>query len=198
MSYNIVTVSRQFGSGGRSIAKAVAERLGYEYYDNELVCQIAKESGFSEDFIREAGEYAGYKSSLLFSLATGSMSSGNGMSTTDSLYVFQHNFIKELGKKGKCVIVGRCADYILKDRDDCFNVFIHASMDFRADRIVRLYGEREDSPEKRLADKDKKRMNYYKHYTYRRWGDAPNYHLCLDSGAIGIDKCVDIITDLTK
>ena len=71
-------------------------------------------------------------------------------------------------------------------------------MDFRADRIVRLYGEREDSPEKRLADKDKKRMNYYKHYTYRRWGDAPNYHLCLDSGAIGIDKCVDIITDLTK
>ena len=198
MSYNIITVSRQFGSGGRSIAKAVAERLGFDYYDNELVCEIAKESGFSEDFIREAGEYAGYKSSLLFSLATGGMSGANGMSTTDSLYVFQHNLIKKLAEKGKCVIVGRCADYILKDRKDCFNVFIHADMQFRADRIVRLYGERDDSPEKRLTDKDKKRMSYYQHYTYRRWGDADNYHLCLNSGVIGIDKCVDIITDLTK
>lgn len=198
MSYSIVTISRQFGSGGRSIGKQVAQSLGFDYYDNELVGEIAKKSGFDENFIREAGEYAGYRSSLLFSMATTGMAAGSFMSTTDSLYVFQHNLIKELGEKGKCVIVGRCADYILKDRTDCFNVFIHADMDFRAERIVNLYGESADSPEKRLIDKDKKRMNYYKHYTDRQWGYGDNYHLCMNSGKIGIEKCAEIIVDLVK
>lgn len=198
MGYNVVTISRQFGSGGRSIAQKVAEMLGYDYYDNELVNAIAKESGFDEKFIREAGEYAGYSNSLLFSMATAGMAAGNYMSTTDSLYIFQHKLIRELAEKGKCVIVGRCADYILKDRDDCFNVFIHADINFRADRIVSLYGEREDLPEKRLKDKDKKRMSYYSHYTDRQWGKAENYHICLDSSKIGIDKCAEVIVGLVK
>ncbi len=198
MGYNIITISRQFGSGGRTIAKQVANSLGYAYYDNELVSEIAKKSGFDESFIREAGEYAGYRSSLLFSMATTGIAAGNYMSATDSLYIFQHNLIRELADKGKCVIVGRCADYILKDRTDCFNVFIHADMDFRTQRIVNNYGEKPDSPEKRLADKDKKRMSYYRHYTDRQWGIAENYHICLNSGKIGLEKCAEIITELAK
>ena len=100
--------------------------------------------------------------------------------------------------KKVCVIVGRCADYILRDRDDCFNVFICSDLDKKVERIVRLYGETDEKPEKRLADKDKKRRANYKYYTDQVWGLAQNYHLCLNSGEIGIDKCTELIVDLVK
>jgi cytidylate kinase len=103
----------------------------------------------------------------------------------------------ELAEKETCVIVGRCADYILKEMNNCLNVFIHSSMTARAERIVRLYGESERIPEKRLEEKDKKRKLYYKHFTGREWGMSQNYHLSLNSDAIGFEKCVDIIVDLT-
>jgi cytidylate kinase len=122
----------------------------------------------------------------------------NGMSTADFLWSIQCNVIMQLAEKGPCVIVGRNADYILKDRNDCLDVFIHADMNFRADRIVRLYGESEKSPEARLIEKDKRRMVNYQHYTGRTWGQATNYDLCLNSGMLGIDKCVDMIVDIVK
>ena len=120
------------------------------------------------------------------------------MSTADFLWSIQCRVIQQLAEDGPCVIVGRNADYILKDRTDCLNVFIHADLDTRADRIVRLYGESEKSPEARLQEKDKRRKINYQHYTGRTWGHANNYHLCLDSGTLGIDQCIELIVGLAR
>ena len=106
------------------------------------------------------------------------------------------NVIRDLAAKGPCVIVGRCADFILKDRPDTLHIFIHSDMEHRAERIVRLYGETKQTPQKRLQEKDSKRKVYYKHYTNCNWGEAENYDLCLDSGTLGVDKCADIICDV--
>ena len=119
-----------------------------------------------------------------------------GPTNEDILWEHQYKVITELAQKGPCVIVGRCADYILQDKADCLKVFIHADMDFRARRIVEVYGEREQSPEERLRDKDKRRAAYHRFYTDMKWGYAQNYHLTLNSGVLGIDQCVNIITSL--
>lgn len=196
---NIITVSREFGSGGRSIAKETAARLGYEYYDNELVKLIAKESGLAEDYILENGEYACSTNSFLFNWAINAETSRAGaLPISDQLYMAQRKVILSLAEKGNCVILGRCADFILKDRDDCLNVFIRAPQDYKADRIVRLYGETDEHPEKRLKDKDDRRRAYYKHYTGENWGDPRSYHICLNSGLLGPDLCVDLIVMAAK
>ena len=116
----------------------------------------------------------------------------------DQLWVIQQNIILELAEKEDCVIVGRCADYILSERENCLKVFIHASMEKRAERIVQKYGEWEQSPEQRLKDKDKRRATYYRFYTDMKWGQAQNYHIALDSGALGIEKCVELLAELYK
>ncbi len=194
----IITVSREFGSGGRSIGKLVAQRLGYEFYDSALVNEVAKRCGFSPRFIEENGEYASARSSLLFSLATASQPTLDSVSMFDKLYIEQCKFIEELAQKGSCVIVGRCADYILRDRKDCLHVFIHADMESRARRIVERYGEKDKSPEKRLIEKDQKRKVYYKNYTGRSWGQAQNYDLCLDSGTLGVELCSELIVQAAQ
>lgn len=119
-----------------------------------------------------------------------------GMTNQDKLWTIQSRVITELAEKASCVIVGRCADYILRDKADCLNVFIHASLEKRAERIVTEYGEREETPEQRLKEKDKRRAAYHRFYTDMKWGHAQNYHICLDSGKLGLDKCVDIISRL--
>ena len=194
MKKNIITISRQFGSGGRTVGRQLAERLNIPFYDRELAKQVAEETGFDTKFIEENGEFSPSKSIFSFAVSQGVPCMQNGLSVSDFIFCMQRQVILKLAEK-PCVIVGRGADYILRDRDDVFDVFIHASMENRADRIVRLYGESEKKPEQRLADKDKKRKIYYKHYTDREWGDAKNYDMCLDSGRIGIDKCVDLIID---
>lgn len=194
MKKNIITISRQFGSGGRTVGRQLAERLNIPFYDRELVKQVAEETGFDTKFIEENGEFSPSKSIFSFAVSQGVPCMQNGLSVSDFIFCMQRQVILKLAEK-PFVIVGRGADYILRDRDDVFDVFIHASMENRADRIVRLYGESEKKPEQRLADKDKKRKIYYKHYTDREWGDAKNYDMCLDSGRIGIDKCVDLIID---
>lgn len=197
MSKNIITISRQFGSGGRTVGRMLAERLGIPFYDKELVKQVADETGFDVDFIEESGEFSPSKSIFSFAMSQGIPVVQNGLSMSDFIFCVQRQVILKLAEQ-PCVIVGRGADYILRDRDDCFNVFIHADMQSRAERIVRLYGESEKKPEQRLADKDKKRKIYYKHYTDHEWGDAKNYDMCLNSGKIGIEKCVELILDAIK
>ena len=191
MEKRIITISREFGSGGRTIGKLVADHLGIQCYDAELIQKLAVESGFDENYIKEAGEYApgGFLSSALIDRSFGPT---NG----DYLWKLQYQIIRDLAEKEPCVIVGRCADYILRDRTDCLKTFIHADMKFRADRIVRVYGEREESPETRLKEKDKRRAAYYRFYTDMKWGNAANYHIALDSGVIGIEKCAEIIESL--
>lgn len=190
MKNRVITISREFGSGGRTIGKKVAEQLGIPCYDSELIQKIAEESGFDAKFVQEAGEYApgGFLSNL--------SSRTFGPTNEDYLWKIQYQIISRLAGQGPCVIVGRCADYILRDKADCLRVFIHAEAQFRARRIVQEYGERAESPEQRLRDKDKRRAAYHRFYTNMKWGHAQNYDLTLNSGTLGIDKCVEIIRDL--
>ena len=194
MKRTIITISRQFGSGGRTVGHLIAEKLGIPFYDKELVEQIAVDSGFAPKFVEEHGEHAPGKSILSYAFASGGMS--GGLSTADFLWSIQCNAILQLAEKGPCVIVGRNADYILKDRKDVLHIFIHADMDFRADRIVRLYGESEKSPVARLQEKDKRRSVNYQHYTGRKWGDAENYDLCLNTATIGVEEAADIVVSI--
>lgn len=195
---SIITISREFGSGGHSIGEAVAKKLGYRFFDRELVNQVAERSGFSPEFIEENGEYASAKNSLLFALATANQYALNGLSMPDKLYIEQTKIIEEIACDGNCVIVGRCADYILREYQDCLHVFIHADMESRAKRIVERFGKQERSAEKRLTEKDQKRKVYYKNYTGRNWGQAQNYDLCLNSGTLGVDACVELIIAACK
>lgn len=188
MKQGIVTISREFGSGGRTIGKAVARKLGIPCYDAELITEMAKQSGFAEDYVREAGEYA--PGGLLNSMFT---SRAGGPTNEDILWQIQCNMVAQLAKKGPCVIVGRCGDYILRDRPDVLKVFVHADMAFRAKRIVEVYGQREESPEQRLKEKDKRRSTYYRFYTGRKWGQLDTYDLMLNSGVLGIEKCTELI-----
>ena len=199
MEKRIITISREFGSGGRTIGHKVAEKLGIPFYDKELVDQVALESGFAPKFVEEHGEHAPGRGLFSYAFAPqGVPGVMNGMSTADFLWNIQCSVILQLAEKGPCVIVGRNADYILKDRDDVLHAYIHADTAFRADRIVRLYGESEKSPETRLREKDKRRHVNYQHYTGRVWGTAQNYDICLNSGTVGIDACVDIIVNLVN
>ena len=195
----IITISREFGSGGRTIARRVAEELGIPFYDKEIVDQISLESGFAPHFIEENGEHAPGKTRFSYAFAPqGVPGIMNGLSTADFLWNIQCGVILQLAEKGPCVIVGRNADYILKDRDDVLDVYIHADPEFKAERIVRLYGESEKAPAQRLAEKDKRRRINYEHYTGRTWGAAQNYEMCLCSSMLGIEQCVKIIVEAVK
>ena len=197
MEKKIITISREFGSGGRTVGHLVAEKLGIPFYDKELVDQVALESGFAPKFVEEHGEHAPGRSLFSYAFAPqGVPGIMNGMSTADFLWNIQCSVILQLADKGPCVIVGRNADYILKDREDVLHAYIHADKAFRADRIVRLYGESEKSPEARLSEKDKRRHVNYQHYTGRVWGTAQNYDICLNSGTVGVEECAQIIVDL--
>lgn len=191
MKNRIITISHEFGSGGRTIGKMVAEKLGIPCYDAEIIQKMADETGFAPDYVKEAGEYS--PGSFLSAAFSNRMF---GPTNEDILWQHQYRVITELAEKGPCIIVGRCADYILEDKADCLKVFIHADLEFRAKRIVEVYGERAESPEERIKDKDKRRAAYHRFYTNMKWGYAQNYDLTLNSGVLGIDNCVDIITKL--
>ena len=191
MKNRVITISREFGSGGRTIGKKTAQKLGIPCYDNELIEQIAAQSGFAPDYIQHTGEEAPGGV-----LAAALSHRGTGPNNADYLWELQYKIIVDLAEKGPCVIVGRCADYILRDRADLLRAFIHADLEFRAKRIVEEYGERDDSPEQRLRDKDKRRAAYHRFYTDMKWGHAQNYDITLNSGTLGIDRCVAILTSL--
>ena len=188
----IITISREFGSGGRTIGKKVAAKLGIPCYDKNLIEKIAAETGYAKDFIEDESEYAPNSNSFAYMfIGRGS----DGLANVDKIWIAQTKVIKELAEKEACVIVGRCADYVLRERKDCLNVFVYADKKVRAERIVKQYGESSVEPEKKLADKDKKRKLNYKYFTEREWGKRQNYHLSIDSGFLGIEKSVALIVD---
>lgn len=196
----IITISREFASGGREIGKKVAEELGYKYYDKELLQLIAQKEGYDVNFLEEMGEYK--TDSLIYNLSTmglyGAPSAlGGGMSASDKIYVLQANLIKKIAETEPCVIVGRAADYILKDNPNCLNVFIYSDFESRRIRAEKLL-KTDKNIEKILKKKDKSRANHYRHYTDRVWGVAKNYDISLNSGKIGFDKCAEIIVDVAK
>lgn len=199
MEKTIITISREFGSGGRTIGRMVAEKLGIPFYDKELVDQIALESGFAPKYVEEHGEHSPSGSFFSYAFAPqGIPGVMNGLSTADFLWNIQCNVILQLAEKGPCVIVGRNADYILKDHPEALHVYVFADVPYRAERIVRLYGDSEKTPEQRLAEKDKRRRVNYQHYTGRTWGQAQNYDICLDTGVLGIEQCAQIVVDIVE
>ena len=195
----IVTISREFGSGGRTIGRMVADKLGYKFYDTEIIDQVVEDTGLSREIVERYDEYATHKNSFLYSIAVNAGGDNySGLSFANRVQVAQVNFIKKLAEEGNCVIMGRGADYILRDRDDCFNVFVRASMDFRAKHVLDNYGETDVKIEDRLRDKDVRRKVFYRSFAMREWGACENYNLMLDSSAIGIEKCADIISSIIK
>ena len=193
MSINIITISREFGSGGRTIAQMLAEKLGYAFYDKELIAKAAERTGFAESFVQEHGE----KHSSFFSITYPSMTF-NGMTTEDYLWSMQRKIILELAEEGPCIIVGRCSDYILKDRKDAIHVFVHADPADRADRIINQYGAKTSDPAKAIAEEDKNRRKNYRYYTDREWGAVDNYTVSLDSSVFGIDGSVEMILNMIR
>lgn len=200
MKKRIITISREFGSGGHTLGKLIAENLGIAFYDGELIDRAVEETGFSHEFVKEAGEYASTSSSLLFSLSVSATNGRVGMpSNYDKIFIAQNNIISDIANKSPCVIVGRCADFILKERTDCLNLFVFSDTESRKKRILERYGEYEGvTIEKRLKDKDKKRALYYRHYTGQSWGVMKNYHLSINSGEINLEDAARFISDIVK
>ena len=194
MSHRIITIGREFGSGGRTIGREVAHKLGIPCYDQEIIERLAEASGFSPDYVAEKSEDTEHSSWT--ALAFSSTHSLGVPSNQDLLWTAQRKVIQEIGEKENCVIVGRCADVILDGSADLLKVFIHADFDQRAKRIVEKYGVTEVPTAKRLREKDKRRALYYQFYTDREWGSIDHYHVVLDSGVLGIEKCVDVIASL--
>ena len=195
MAKRIITISREFGSGGRFIGEEVAKKLGIAYYDKNVINEIAEKSGLSPEYIQENAELSPKKGMFAYALAGRDIT---GRSVEDMVYEAQRKVILELAKKGSCVIIGRNADYILKDRDDVLNVFIHGNMPEKTQRIVRLYNVDEKKAVKMMADTDKRRMTNYNFYTDQKWGKASNYMLCLNSSQLGYDRCEKIIMECIK
>ena len=202
MDTKIITISREFGSGGRTIGRQVAEKLGYKFYDAEIIERVIEKSGLSREIVEKYDEYATHKSSFLYSIAINSANASadsyHGTSFASQVHIAQIKVINEIAEEGNCVIIGRGADYILRDRADVLNVFVYADMKFKCDRVLSLYGETDKKIEDRIRDKDTKRRVFYRSFAMREWGVYQNYHMMLDSGIIGLDRCADMICDVVS
>ena len=195
MAKRIITISREFGSGGRFIGKEVAKKLGIAYYDKNIISQIAEKSGLSPEYIQENAELSPKKGLFAYAFSGRDIT---GKSVEDMVYEAQRNIILELAEKEPCVIIGRNADYILKDREDVLNVFIHGDMPEKIKRITGLYNVEEKEAVKMMVDTDKRRRTNYNFYTDQNWGKASNYTLCLNSSQLGYDRCEMIIMECVK
>lgn len=195
MSYKIITISREFGSGGRFIGEETAKKLGIAFYDREIIAKVADDLGLSEKYVADRGEYAPSKNIFSYAFIGRDI---NGNSIADQIYSYQQKIIKELAAKEPCVIVGRSADYILSGRDDILNVFIQGN---KADKIVRIkeiYSKSDDEAAKMIKDTDKKRSVNYRYCTDQEWGSRKNYDIVLNSSTLGYDNCIDVISRLYR
>ena len=192
MAKRIITISREFGSGGRFIGEEVAKNLGIAYYDKNIINDIAEKSGLSPEYVQKNAELSPKKGLFAYALAGRDIT---GKSVEDMVYEAQRKVILDLAEKEPCVIIGRNSDYILKDRDDVLNVFIHGDMPEKIQRICKLHNTSEADAVKMINDIDKRRMTNYNFYTDQKWGKAANYTLCLNSSQLGYDKCESIIIE---
>ncbi len=194
----VITISREYGSGGRIIGKMVAEKLGIPFYDNEIITMSAEESGINAEYFKEAENMAKSSISLSISMLYPS-TEVYGMPLNEKIFITQSRVIREVAEEGPCVIVGRCADYVLRSNPNAINVFVHSSMVNRIKRVREVYGDTaHENLESIIKKADKRRANYYAYFTDRKWGDARNYTLCLDSDKLGLENCADIIIEAIK
>lgn len=197
MKHFVITIARGYGSGGRTMGKMLAEELGINFYDRELLRLASDESGINEELFGRADEKL--KQSLLFRIAKKEYKGQlippdkEDFISNDNLFNYQAKVIKELSEQESCVIVGRCADYILKDKDNVVKIFVHGSLTDCVMRLEGMFSLPKKELEKRILSTDKRRAEYYKYYTGRNWEDAKNYDLCLNSQQLGFDKCVEIV-----
>ncbi|MBR1703273.1 MAG: cytidylate kinase-like family protein [Lachnospiraceae bacterium] len=193
----VITIARQYGSGGKTIGKMLAERMQVPFYDKELMRMASDESGISEGLFADADEKV--KNSLLMSIVKNVYSGelitpdSDDFTSSDNLFNYQAKIIRELAEQQSCVIIGRCADYVLKDYDNVLSVFVHAPHDFCVLQAGKKHSLNEKELEKLIAKTDRQRAGYYKYHTGREWTDARNYDLCLDSSKLGFERCVDEI-----
>ena len=193
----VITIGRQFGSGGRYVGRLLAEKLGIPFYDKELLSEAAKQSGICEEIFEEHVEKP--TRSLLFSLVTGMqhhMGTGNfymDMPLNHRIFLAQFDAIRKLAADGSCVIVGRCADYVLRDDPDTVSIFVKADMPSKVERAVTYYGIERDKAEERIRKADKQRASYYNYYATATWGDIENYDLVVDTGMLGVEGAVELI-----
>ncbi len=198
----VITISRQYGSGGHEVGERLARQLDIPFYDKALIAMAAKQSGFSEEVFADADEKA--TSSLLYSMVMGNYGFGaripglGEMPINDKLFIIQSDIIKKAAESGSCVIIGRCADYILRDFPHCLNVFIHADKAARVARIVAKNLCEEKKAPDFITKKDKQRANYYNFYSNKRWDDLSNYNLTLDTSKFTIEQAVEMILDAAK
>lgn len=196
----IITIGRQYGSSGRYIGELVAKELGIPFYDEELITLAAEKSGLCTDAIANADERNA--SSLLYTLAMGSTamlhSSQYNMPVNDKLFLVQSDIIRDIAKKGSAVIIGRCADYVLRDEKDTFSVFFHADEDIRAAKIAERNNITKAAAASLITKTDRNRANYYNFYTGNTWGAAENYDLCINSGRIGSEKAAKLLVEYAK
>jgi len=190
----IVTIAREHGSGGRLIGRKLAQELGFGFYDKEIIAMTAKQSGFTEEFVSRMEQTK--TSSFLYSIYAATQE----MPLTEQVFLVQSNIIKEIAAKGSCVIVGRCADYVLRGESGCVRAFIHAPIEERVRRVKEFYGEEEGTDEQvkaRILKRDKKRASYYDYFAQCKWGLAQNYDVCLNS-SLGIDTAVEILKTVVR
>ncbi len=186
MNIPVITIAREYGSGGRLIGEALAKSLDIPFYDKELILLAAKKSGLSEEYIRRTEQVK--SASFLYSLYMTSQV----LPMSDQIFLVQSKIIRELADMGPCVIVGRCADYVLRSYDNCMNVFIHAPMEERIRRAQEEYGDEVNNMEDYIRKQDKRRSSYYNYFSQNKWGNAHNYHLSISS-TIGIDRTTELI-----
>ena len=190
----IITITRQYGSGGREIGRKLAEAYDVPFYDNEIISRAAKETGFAEAAFERAEDKA--SNSLLYSIAMGMNVFSNqevgfsGLSLDDRIFLAQSKVIRNVAEEGPCVIVGKCADYILKDREDVVNLFINATIDFRIKRAIEVDDISRNKAAETVLKKDKSRANYYKYHSGERWDNVLNYDMAIRSDLCGIDGTV--------
>ena len=192
----LINIGRSFGSGGGYVGQAIGKKLGIPFYDNALISKVAEESGYSKNL------FAGEEKRSLFNVSSFFASSrfsymDSGYVNDDVMFNIQSEVIRSIADKGDAVIIGRCADYILRDRK-CLNVFISAPEEFRIQRLMKEEQLSEDEAEKLMHKKDRTRETYYNYYTFGAWGQASNYNLCVDSSVLGIDGTADFIIDFGR
>lgn len=194
----IITIGREFGSGGHEVGEKLAERLGIPFYDKNILRIAAKESGLCEELFENHDERP--TSSFLYNLVMDTYSFGYSTSTyvdmpiSHKVFLAQFDTIKKVAEEGPCVIIGRCADYALADYDNCINIFIHANMDNKIDRIMKRYNVDKEKAKDMCIKNDKQRANYYNYYSSKKWGRVESYNLTVDSSILGIDGTVELIT----
>lgn len=200
MQNYVISISREFGSGGRLVGKQLAARLGIPCYDRTIIQKTAEKSGLSPDFIARAEERARSRFHLSISpIGIGTAALGQqGVPVSHQAFFAQADVIRELAEQGPCVIVGRCSDYVLGERPNCLKVFIHASLARRVERCVEEYHIPADDMERRVVQMDRGRANYYNYYTGHNWGEMRRYDLTINSDLTGIDGAVDLIANLVQ